>query len=68
MEITQEEQQLLAEFRRLSPHQRQELLAVAKGLVSVATEQPEAPALKGQCTLGRSATGGAKGDDPVFTE
>jgi hypothetical protein len=67
MEITQEEQQLLAEFRRMSPHQRQELLAVAKGLVSV-TQQPEIPAPKGQCALNRPVAGGAKGDDPVFTE
>ena len=67
MEITNEEQQLLAEFRRLSPHQRQELLAVAKGLVSV-MRQPETASPQGHCAIGRPVAGGAKDDGPVFTE
>ena len=68
MEITLEEQRLLAEFRRLSPHQRQELLAIAHGLATTAAPAPPGDGTRGQCALGQGGAARSAGNDPVFTE
>lgn len=66
MEITREEQQLLALFRRLAPAKRQALLDLAGGL----TTQDAAAAgeqASGQCPVGHK-TGQPFGDNTVVTE
>lgn len=69
MEITREEQQLLAEFRRLAPHQRQELMVVARGLATTTAAPPANPdATSGQCVLGRHPARTTADNDPVITE
>lgn len=69
MEITREEQQLLTEFRRLTPQQRQELIVVARGLAATTATPPANPdAASGQCVLGRHPARTTADNDPVITE
>jgi len=67
MEITREEQQLLDQFRRIAPEQRQELLVVARRLATIAPAETP-PVQSGQCAFGRPAGKNPVADEPVFTE
>lgn len=70
MDLTLDEQRLIAEFRKLTPSGRDELLAAAASLLSRigASETPGADAASNQCpvTPQKPSTGIEK--TPIFTE
>ncbi|HEY5976054.1 MAG TPA: hypothetical protein VIU41_15075 [Geobacteraceae bacterium] len=67
MDLDIDEQQLVAEFRALSPAGRQELLKLATGLLRKCLEQPE-PGSGDRCALKRSEQRPEAADEPISTE
>ncbi|MGD0585548.1 MAG: hypothetical protein ABSA86_07195 [Oryzomonas sp.] len=68
MDLTLDEQRLIAEYRRLTPAGRDDLLAYASTLVRQAGEEKEDGTATGQCRL-KSAEQHPEADKtPIFTE
>lgn len=70
MDLTLDEHKLIAEFRRLGPHRRKELLDYASRLLKKdedATEETE-PAPQDRCTLDKKEEHPEAAKEPIFTE
>jgi hypothetical protein len=68
MDLTLDEQRLIAEYRRLTPAGRDDLLAYASTLVRQASGEKEDGTAMGQCGL-KSAEPHPEADKtPIFTE
>lgn len=70
MDLTLDEQHLIAEFRKLTPSGRDELLAHAASLVrrTVAEAQNEGASTANQCTLKKREEHPEAQKTPIFTE
>lgn len=70
MNLTVDEQRLLAEFRKLTPSGRDELLAAAAALLRRAggVEPEESGAASNQCRLTPRAARPEADKTPIFTE
>jgi hypothetical protein len=68
MDLNLDEQRLIADYRRLTPSVRDDLLAYASTLVRQAGEEKEDGTATGQCRL-KSAEPHPEADKtPIFTE
>jgi hypothetical protein len=65
MELTLEEQQLIADFRRLDVESRRALVAQARQLRRSVDEQEAEPT---QCSLKKTETRPETSREPIFTE
>jgi hypothetical protein len=68
MDLTLDEQRLIAEYRRLTPAGRDDLLAYASTLVRQAGDEKEDNAATGQCRLKSTEPHPEADKTPIFTE
>lgn len=70
MDLTLDEQRLIAEFRKLTPSGRDELLAAAASLLSRigAGETPDSDTASNQCSVTPQIPSPGTEKTPIFTE